>query len=141
MSDSLPVPAPSTGVVARGKPPLRAGTHADHAADMLRRALHTVECRELGPDRAEQLFGLLADKADGRVSVAVDAGGLLARHPGHEELHRLVRAVGERGPAVDVFLVRLKPVVGIMDEMAHVLGRAAEQASGLTLLAGQARWR
>lgn len=32
---------------------------------MLRRALHTVECRELGPEAAQQQFGPFADTVEG----------------------------------------------------------------------------
>ncbi|ATM24551.1 hypothetical protein SMD44_p10052 (plasmid) [Streptomyces alboflavus] len=72
--------------------------------DRLKRALHTIECRELGPEAAEQRFGRFADVSEGHVFLSLDSDRLLARHPEHEELRELVRAVRERGPAVNVTL-------------------------------------
>lgn len=132
MSDQLPDPATFIGPIGRGKAPLPADADAHQCAAVLRRALHTVECRELGPEAAGQKFGLFADTADtadGRVSVLVDEDQLRARHPGHAELHHLARAVRERGPAVDVVLVPPKPTMVVMDEMAHVVSTVAESAS------------
>lgn len=96
---------------------------------MLRRALHTVECRELGPEAAQQQFGPFADTVEG-VTVFLDEDDVRARHPGHEELHQLARAVRERGPAVDVALVAPTPSVMLLDEMSHVVGKAAEPVQG-----------
>lgn len=70
----------------------------------LNRALHTIECRELGPVAARQRYGQFADVQGGRVFLAINADQLSAQHPGHEELHDLLRTVRERGPAVDVTL-------------------------------------
>ncbi|WP_208105432.1 hypothetical protein [Streptomyces sp. GC420] len=141
MSDQLPDPATFIGSIGRGKAPLPADADADadQCAAVLRRALHTVECRELGPEAAGQKFGPFADTADGRVSVLVDEHQLRARHPGHAELHHLARAVRERGPAVDVVLVPPKPTMVFMDEMAHVVSTVAGPASG-PALAGRTRW-
>ncbi|MFE0775427.1 hypothetical protein [Streptomyces sp. NPDC058861] len=125
------------GPIGRGKAPL--SHDADQLVAVLKRALHTIECRELGSKTAHQKFGPLADTAGGRVTVLVDQDQIRDRHPGHNELHHLARAVRERGPAVDVLMASPKPTVLVMDEMAHVVSRAAEPASGLAL-AGPTRW-
>lgn len=70
----------------------------------LKRALHTIECRELGSAAAGVRFGPFADTHEGHRVLRIDADRLLARHPAHEELHELLRAVRERGPAVNVTL-------------------------------------
>ncbi|MFC5148976.1 hypothetical protein [Streptomyces aureoversilis] len=72
--------------------------------DQLRRALHTIECRELGPEASTQRFGQFADLGGDRRVIFLDPDGLLARHPEHGELHALLGAVQRRGPAVDVTL-------------------------------------
>ncbi|WP_030841347.1 hypothetical protein [Streptomyces sp. NRRL S-475] len=139
MSDQLPDPAAFIGPIGRGKAPLPRDADADQYAAVLRRALHTVECRELGPEAAGQKFGPFADTADGRVTVLVDEDQIRARHPGHDELHHLAHAVRERGPAVDVVMVAPRPTMLFMDEMAHVISKAAEPAS-VPALAGRTRW-
>jgi hypothetical protein len=139
MSDQLKDLATYTGTAARGKALLPADADADQCAVVLRRALHTVECRELGPEAAVQKFGPFMDTADGRVTVLMDEQQLRARHPDHGELHQLARAVRERGPAVDVVLVPPQPSVPFMDEMVHVAGKVAESGSGPEL-AGRPRW-
>ncbi|MEU0022091.1 hypothetical protein AB0C59_06905 [Streptomyces sp. NPDC048664] len=139
MSDQPPALEAFVGPIRRGKAPLPAGADADQCAALLRRALHTVECRELGPEAARKQFGPFADTADGRVTVFMDEELLRARHPGQVELHRLARAVRERGPAVDVVLVAPKPTMVLMDEMAHVVSKVAEPVSSLAL-AGRNRW-
>ncbi|WP_327740450.1 hypothetical protein OG749_46035 (plasmid) [Streptomyces nojiriensis] len=131
MNDQLPAPV-FMGRIGHGKALLPADTNAGQLASALRRALHTVECRELGPEAAQQRFGLFADTVEGRVTVFMDEDELQARHPGHE-VHELARAVRERGPAVDVELVSPKPSIVLMDEMAHVVGKSAESASGTGL--------
>ncbi|WP_331752159.1 hypothetical protein [Streptomyces sp. NBC_00829] len=133
MSGPLPDATPFIGPIGRGKALLPAGADADQLAAVLRRALHTVECRELGPAAAKQQFGLFADTMEGRVIVSMDESELLARYPGHEELQRLTRAVRERGPAVDVVFVAPQRSILLMDEMAHVLGKNAESTSGAQL--------
>ncbi|MCX4792278.1 hypothetical protein OG369_41490 [Streptomyces sp. NBC_01221] len=138
MSDQLPDSATFLGPTGRGKPPLPVDTDADQLTTVLRRALHTVECRELGSEAAQQQFGPFADTADSRVTVLIDEDQLRARHPGHSELHQLARAVRERGPAVNVVLVPPKPTMAFMDEMAHVDRQVAESASGAAL-AGRPR--
>ncbi|MFD6967415.1 hypothetical protein [Streptomyces sp. NPDC059949] len=129
---------PFIGHTARGKAALRPGADADQLAAVLRRALHTIECRELGPAAAGQQFGPLADTREGRVIVSADEAHIRARHPGHDELRQLVRAVRERGPAVDVVLVPPLPTLLLMDEMAHVVGESARSACGAE--PGAARW-
>ncbi|MFD9053365.1 hypothetical protein [Streptomyces zaomyceticus] len=126
------------GPIGRGKASLPHDADVDRLAAVLKRALHTIECRELGPKAAVQKFGPLADTAGGCVTVLVAQEQILARHPSHE-LHHLARAVRERGPAVDVFMVPPKPTVPFMDEMAYVVSRAAEPASR-PALAGPTRW-
>ncbi|WEH37803.1 hypothetical protein PZB75_30845 (plasmid) [Streptomyces sp. AM 4-1-1] len=126
MSDS----ATFLGPTRTGKPPLPVDADAGQIATVLRRALHTVECRELGSEAAQQQFGPFADTADSRVTVLIDEDELRVRHPGHSELHQLARAVRERGPAVNVVLVPPKPIMAVMDEMAHVVRQVAESASG-----------
>ena len=139
MSDQLPDPTAFIGPIGRGKAPLPGDADADQYAAVLRRALHTVECRELGPEAAGQKFGPFADTADGRVTVLVNEDQIRDRHPGHAELHHLARAVRERGPAVDVVMAPPKPTMLFMDEMAHVVSKSAEPASG-PALAGRTRW-
>ncbi|MDX3207722.1 hypothetical protein ABZZ79_22755 [Streptomyces sp. NPDC006458] len=136
MSNQLPDPTTFIGPIGRGKAPLPGDADADQYTAVLRRALHTVECRELGPEAAGQKFGPFADTADGRVTVLVDEDQIRHRHPGHDELNHLTRAVRERGPAVDVIMV--PPTMLFMDEMAHVASKAAEPASAA--LAGPTRW-
>ncbi|MFE2271415.1 hypothetical protein ACFXB4_19480 [Streptomyces lavendulae] len=131
MNDQLPEPV-FIGRIGRGKALLPADADADQLASALRRALHTVECREVGPDAAQQRFGVFADTVEGRVTVFMDEAELRARHPGHE-VHELAGAIRERGPAVDVVLVSPKPSIVIMDEMAHVVGKSAESAAGTGL--------
>jgi hypothetical protein len=130
MSEQLPDPAMFIGPLGRGKTPLPADADAGRLAAVLRRALHTVECRELGPAAAEQRFGPFADTTEGRMTVFMDEDQLRAEHRGHEELHQLARAVRDRGPAVDVVLAPLKPSVLLLDEMTHVVGKSAGSASG-----------
>lgn len=139
MSDQLPDPTAFIGTIGRGKAPLPTTADADQCAAVLRRALHTVECRELGPEAAGQKFGPFADIADGRVTVLVDENQIRDGHPGHDELHHLAHAVRERGPAVDVVMVPPRPTMLFMDEMAHVASKAAEPASG-PVLAVPTRW-
>ncbi|MFE9137990.1 hypothetical protein [Streptomyces sp. NPDC007355] len=121
------------GPIGRGKAALPHDADVDRLPAVLKRALHTIECRELGPKAAVQKFGPLADTAGGRVTVLVAQEQIRARHPSNDELHHLARTVRERGPAVDVFMVLPKPIVPFMDEMAYVVSRAAEPASGLAL--------
>uniref|UniRef100_UPI002F918081 hypothetical protein n=1 Tax=Streptomyces cellulosae TaxID=1968 RepID=UPI002F918081 len=78
---------------------------ADEFVTQLQHALHTIECRELGPAASAERFGPFVDTGKGFVILGIDADQLLARHDGHEELHDLLRAVRQRGPAVDVTLV------------------------------------
>ncbi|KOU73725.1 hypothetical protein ADK61_22305 [Streptomyces sp. XY66] len=139
MGNQLPGPTAFIGPIGRGKASLPGDADADQYAAVLRRALHTVECRELGPEAACQKFGPFADNADGRVTVLVGEDQIQDRDPGHDELSHLTRAVRERGPAVDVFMVPPTPTMLFMDEMAHVASKAAEHASG-PALAGRARW-
>ncbi|MFJ9967138.1 hypothetical protein [Streptomyces avermitilis] len=138
MSNQLADPTTFIGLIGRGKAPLPGDADADQYAAVLRRALHTVECRELGPEAAGQKFGPFADTADGRVTVLVEEDQIRHRHPGHDELNHLTRAVRERGPAVDVIMVPPKTTMLFMDEMAHVASKAAEPASG-PALAGAGR--
>ncbi|MFK0119231.1 hypothetical protein [Streptomyces sp. NPDC090994] len=121
MSDQMPDPATFLGPTGTGKPPLPVDADAGQIATVLRRALHTVQCRELGSEAAQQQFGPFADTADSRVTVLIDEDELRIRHPGHSEVHQLARAVRERGPAVNVVLVQPKPTMAVMDEMAHVV--------------------
>ncbi|MEU1155538.1 hypothetical protein ABZ369_21335 [Streptomyces sp. NPDC005918] len=130
MSEQLPDPAVFIGPMGRGKTPLPADADAGQLAAVLRRALRTVECRELGPAAAEQTFGPFADTTEGRMTVFMDEDQLRADHRGHEELRQLARAVRERGPAVDVVLAPLKPSVLLLDEMTHVVGKRGGSASG-----------
>ncbi|MFF7449817.1 MULTISPECIES: hypothetical protein [unclassified Streptomyces] len=139
MSDQLPDPTAFIGPIGRGKAPPPGDADSDQYAAVLRRALHTVECRELGPEAAGQKFGPFADTSDGRVTVLVDEHRIRDRHPGHDELHHLAHAVRERGPAVDVVMVSPKPTMLFMDEMAHVVGKVAEPACG-PAPAGPTRW-
>ncbi|MFD8413963.1 hypothetical protein ACFV2Q_19760 [Streptomyces sp. NPDC059650] len=127
------------GPLGQGKAPLAGDAGADQMAAVLKRALHTVECRELGPEAGSQKFGPFADTTVGRVTVLVDEEQIRHRHASHDELHHLMRAVRERGPAVGVLLVPFKPTVLVMDEMAHIASKAAEPASG-PALAGRTRW-
>lgn len=137
MSDQLPDSTTFVGPIGRGKAPLPAD--ADQCARVLMRALHTVECRELGPRAAGQKFGPFADTADGRVTVPVGEEQIRHHHPGYDELRHLARAVSERGPAVDVIMAPPKTTILFLDEMAHVANRVAEPASG-PAPAGPARW-
>ncbi|MFI6113206.1 hypothetical protein [Kitasatospora sp. NPDC051164] len=130
MSEQLPDPAMFIGPMGRGKTPLPADADAGELASVLRRALHTVECRALGPAAAEQTLGPFADTTQGRMIVFMDEDQLRADRRGREELQQLARAVRERGPAVDVVLAPLKPSVLLLDEMAHVVGKSAGSASG-----------
>lgn len=130
MSEQLPDLAMFIGPLGRGKTPLPADADAGQLAAVLRRTLHTVECRELGPAAAEQTFGPFADTTEGRMAVFMDEDQLRADHRGQEELHQLARAVRDRGPAVDVVLAPLKPSVLLLDEMTHVVGKSAVSASG-----------
>ncbi|MCL3999209.1 hypothetical protein, partial [Streptomyces lavenduligriseus] len=114
MTDQLPAPEAFIGPSRRGKASLPADADAEQCAAVLRRALHTVECRELGPEAAGKQFGPFADTAVGQVTVLMDEDLLRARHPGEVELHRLARAVRERGPAVNVVLVPPKPTMVLM---------------------------
>lgn len=66
--------------------------------------LHTIECRELGTDAAKQRFGPFADTYPGHVFLRVHPDHLRARYPDHAELHGLLEAVRDRGPAVAVTL-------------------------------------
>ncbi|MEU0110630.1 hypothetical protein ABZ313_35440 [Streptomyces sp. NPDC006251] len=91
--------------MAQGKRTLPADADVGEFVAQLQRALHTIECRELGPAASAERFGPFADTGEGLVVLAIDADQLLARHVGQEELLDLVRAVRERGPAVDVTLV------------------------------------
>lgn len=138
MTAQLPDMTPFTGHTARGKAVLRPGADADQLAAVLRRALHTIECRELGPVAAGQQFGPFADTQEGRVIVSVDEAHVRTCHPGNHELQQLVRGVRERGPAVDVALVPPPPTILLMDEMAHVVGESARSAPGAE--PGAARW-
>lgn len=138
MPAQLPKMTPFIGHTARGKAVLRPGADADQLAAVLRRALHTIECRELGPAAAEQQFGPLADTQEGRVIVSVDEAHIRARHPGNHELQQLVRTVRERGPAVDVALVPPPLTILLMDELAYVVGKSARSARGAE--PGAASW-
>lgn len=129
MSEQLPDPAMFIGPMGHGKTPLPADADAGQLAAVLRRALHTVECRELGP-AAEQTFGPFADTTEGRMTVFMDEDQLRADHRGHEKVQQLARAVRDRGPAVDVVLAPLKPSVLLLDEMTHVVGKSTGSASG-----------
>ncbi|WP_031064322.1 hypothetical protein [Streptomyces sp. NRRL F-5527] len=139
MSDQLADPTAFVGAIGRGKAPLSGDADADQYMAVLRRALHTVECRELGPEAAGQKFGPFADTSDDRVTVLVDEHQIRDRYPGHDELHHLAHAVRERGPAVDVVMVLPKPATLFMDEMAHVVSKVDEPACG-PALAGPTRW-
>ncbi len=139
MSDQLADPTAFAGAIGRGKAPLSDDADADQYTAVLRRALHTVECRELGPEAAGQKFGPFADTSDDRVTVLVDEHQIRDRYPGHDELHHLAHAVRERGPAVDVVMVLPKPATPFMDEMAHIVSNVAEPACG-SAPAGPTRW-
>lgn len=128
MSEQLPDPAMFICPLGRGKTPLPADADAGRLAAVLRRALHTVECRELGPAAAEQTS--FADTTEGRMTVFMEEDQLRADHRGHEELHQLARAVRDREPAVDVVLAPLKPSVLLLDETTHVVGKSAGSTSG-----------
>ncbi|GGS29020.1 hypothetical protein GCM10010269_79730 [Streptomyces humidus] len=130
MSEQLPDPAMFIGPMGHGKTRLPADADAGQLAAVLRRALHPVECRELGPAAAEQTFGPFADTTEGRMTVFMDEDQLRADHRVHDELQQLTRAVRERGPAVDVVMAPLKPSVLLLDEMTHVVGKSAGSASG-----------
>ncbi|WP_060880719.1 hypothetical protein [Streptomyces scabiei] len=130
MSEQLPDPAMFIGRMGRGRTPLSADADAGQLAAVLRRALHAVECRELGPAAAEQTFGPFADTTEGRMTVFMDEDQLRADHRDPEEVQQLARAVRDRGPAVDVVLAPLKPSVLLLDEMTHVVGTSAGSASG-----------
>ncbi|MFE4516807.1 hypothetical protein ACFRMQ_21735 [Kitasatospora sp. NPDC056783] len=88
-----------------GKQPLPADAPVGEFVAQLRRAVHTIECREAGPEAARQRFGLFADRTQGRQVLFADPDRLLAEHPGEEELRDMVQAVRERGPAVGVVLI------------------------------------
>lgn len=96
------------GTMGRGKPPLPPDADADDVIARLRHALHTIECRELGADAAQQRFGQFADTHPGHVFVGVDPDRLLAQYPEHTELHGLLVAIRDRGPAVAVTLATVK---------------------------------
>ncbi|MEU5421446.1 hypothetical protein [Streptomyces sp. NPDC020667] len=103
--DYSPSPAALlTGPSARGKRRLPPDADVGDVVAQLKRALHTIACRELGPAVAQQRFGSFADLHADRYVLFLDPDGLLARHPGHEELRRLLQAVQRRGPAVGVTL-------------------------------------
>ena len=139
MSDQLPDPTAFVGAIGRGKAPLSGEADADQYTAVLRRALHTVECRELGPEAAGQKFGPFADTSDDRVTVLVDEHQIRDRYPGHDELHHLAHAVRERGPAVDVVMMLPKLATLFMDEMAHLVSKVAEPTCG-PAPAGHTRW-
>lgn len=134
MSDQLPDPAAFIGPIGRGKALLPADADADQCAVVLRRALHTVECRELGPEAAREKFGPFADTAVGMVRVLMDENQIRARHLENADLPRLARTVQERGLAVDVVLAPPGPMMVVLDDMAHIantvagLGRGADPA-------------
>ncbi|MFF9143154.1 hypothetical protein ACF09G_37130 [Streptomyces albogriseolus] len=94
--------APFIAAMGRGKASLPPDADAGVVVGLLKRALHTIECRELGPHAATQRFGQFADTEPGHVFVPVDPERLLAQHPDHAELHGLLQAVRDRGPAVAV---------------------------------------
>lgn len=96
--------APSFGTFGRGWSQLPPDADASAFVDRLKRALHTIECRELGPEAARQRFGPYADVQEGHVFLHLDPDRLLARNPEHHALHDLIRAIRERGPAVNVTL-------------------------------------
>lgn len=140
MSDQLPDPAAFIGPIARGKAPLPADADADQCAAVLRRALYTIECRELGPEAAGKKFGPFADTMAGVVSVLMDESQARARHLEDADLHRLACTVQERGPAVDVALAPPRPTTVVLDEMAHVANMAADLDRGAdSALTGPAR--
>jgi hypothetical protein len=95
---------PFVATMGRGWAQLPADGDASAFGDRLRRALHTIECRELGPQAARQRFGPFVDLTEGHLYVSVDPDRLLALYPKHGELHDLVQAIRERGPAVNVSL-------------------------------------
>ncbi|MFI6689505.1 hypothetical protein [Streptomyces sp. NPDC050485] len=129
MSDQLSEPV-FIGRIGVGKALLPADAGVDQLAAVLRRALRTVECRELGPAAAQQKFGPFADTTEGRMTVFMDEDQLGTHRPGHEELQQLARAVRERGPAVDVVLVSPTPPMLLVDEVPHVVGESAGSAPG-----------
>ncbi|WP_331726722.1 hypothetical protein [Streptomyces sp. NBC_00280] len=90
--------------MGRGKTSLPPDADADDVTARLRRYLHTIECRELGADAAQQRFGQFADTHPGHVFLGADPDHLLAQYPDHAELHDLLDAVRDRGPAVAVTL-------------------------------------
>ncbi|MFI1258959.1 hypothetical protein ACH4U6_35010 [Streptomyces netropsis] len=92
------------GPFVRGKRALPPDADVGDVVAQLRRALHTIECRELGPEASTQRFGQFADLAGDRRVIFLASDELLARHPDHAELHALLGAVQQRGPAVDVTL-------------------------------------
>ncbi|MEE1820967.1 hypothetical protein PUR61_01940 [Streptomyces sp. BE20] len=104
MSHTLAAGPALIGRATSGKRVLPAGASRSEFVAQLRRALHTIECREVGPEGAERRFGRLADRGEGRQVLFIDADRLLAEHP-DDELLDLVRAVRQRGPATDVVLV------------------------------------
>lgn len=92
------------GPSVRGMRALPPDAEVGEVVAQLRRALHPIECHELGPEASTQRFGQFADlDGDWRV-IFLDPDGLLARHPEHEDLHALLGAVEQRGPAVDATL-------------------------------------
>ncbi|WP_331726417.1 hypothetical protein [Streptomyces sp. NBC_00470] len=105
MDEATSTAPPVVGRVGRGWLQLPADAGAGAFANQLKRALHTIECRELGPEAARQRFGQFADVQEGHVFLSLVPERLLARHPEHAELRDLIRAIGERGPAVNVTLV------------------------------------
>ncbi|WP_329156096.1 hypothetical protein OIU91_42155 (plasmid) [Streptomyces sp. NBC_01456] len=92
------------GPVTLGKANLPPDSDVRLFVNQLKRALHTIECRELGSAATEVRFGPFADTYEGHRVLWIEADRLLAQYPAHEELHELLRAVRERGPAVNVTL-------------------------------------
>jgi hypothetical protein len=71
---------------------------------LLRRSLHTIACRELGPTAARHAHGELADTTTEPITLLLDTDALSAHLTGDKELQALLRAVQARGPAVGVTL-------------------------------------
>ncbi|MGW6569971.1 hypothetical protein [Streptomyces sp. NPDC054975] len=105
MDDASSGAVPSAvGSAGRGWTQVPPNADASVFVDRLTRALHTIECRELGPEAATQRFGPFADTQEGGVFLPIDAERLLTQHPGRDDLRELLQAVRDRGPAVGVTL-------------------------------------
>ncbi|MFF4205727.1 hypothetical protein ACFYZ8_34325 [Streptomyces sp. NPDC001668] len=97
------------GEVTVGKAALPPDADAQLVVRQLRRALHEVEVRELGPAAAAERFGPFTGSSDSphmRYVLPLSAG-LLERHRDHAELLDLYRTLQLRGPGVNVHVSQL----------------------------------